>query len=61
MELTQIADNYFMFSAKAPADLSVFNQTDDTANKIVRYGKDNNFPQELIKAVQSSPIANLCP
>jgi hypothetical protein len=49
-----------MFSAKAPADLSVFNQTDDTANKIVRYGKDNNFPQELIKAVQSSPIANAC-
>ena len=60
MELTQISDNYFMFSAKAPADLSVFNQTDDTANKIVRYGKDNNFPQELIKAVQSSPIANAC-
>jgi hypothetical protein len=49
-----------MFTAKAPADLSVFNQTDDTANKIVRYGKDNNFPQELIKAVQSSPIANAC-
>jgi hypothetical protein len=49
-----------MFSAKAPADLSVFNQTDDTANKIIRYGKDNNFPQELIKAVQSSPIANAC-
>jgi hypothetical protein len=60
MELTQISDNYFMFTAKAPADLSVFNQTDDTANKIVRYGKDNNFPQELIKAVQSSPIANAC-
>lgn len=60
MELTQISDNYFMFSAKAPVDLSVFNQTDDTANKIVRYGKDNNFPQELIKAVQSSPIANAC-
>jgi len=60
MELTQISDNYFMFSAKAPADLSVFNQTDDTANKIIRYGKDNNFPQELIKAVQSSPIANAC-
>ena len=26
----------------------------------MRYGKDNNFPQELIKAVQSSPIANAC-
>ena len=60
MELTQISDNYFLFQAKAPADLTIFNQTDDVSRGIIRYGLNNNFPQEIIKSVQTSPIANSC-
>jgi hypothetical protein len=60
MELTQISDQFFVFQAKAPADLTVFNQTDDTSRGIIRFGLNNNFPQEIIKSVQTSPIANSC-
>ena len=60
MELTQISDNYFLFQAKAPADLTIFNQTDDVSRGIIRFGLNNNFPQEIIKSVQTSPIANSC-
>jgi hypothetical protein len=60
MELTQISEQFFLFQAKAPADLTPFNQTDDTSRQIVRYGEFNNFPQEIIKSVQTSPIANAC-
>lgn len=60
MELTQLSENYFFFQAKAPADLTIFNQTDDTSKKIINYGKSNNFPQEIVKIIQQSPIANAC-
>jgi hypothetical protein len=60
MEMTQLSDNFFFFQAKAPADLTIFNQIDDFQRKIISYGKFNNYPQEIIKAIQSSPIANSC-
>jgi hypothetical protein len=59
-QVTELGNNFFLFSAKAPENLSYKNQRKLSAEKIISYGKNNSLPQGWIRAVQQSPIANAC-
>lgn len=58
--INPIGGDYYLFSNKAPKELSVFNQTENTSDKIINYGTGNNYPNDLVKYVMASPIATAC-
>ncbi len=60
MHITELNQNFWMVTAKAPTGLSVFDQKENATQKIINYGDDNRYPQELIKIVGGSPIMTAC-
>lgn len=60
MHITELSDKFWMVTAKAPEQLSVFDQKENTAQKIINFGDDNRYPQELLKISGASPILTAC-
>lgn len=60
MHTIELGNNFFLVTAKAPADLSSKNQTQDKSKKIINYGDKNLYPQDLIQCIESSPTATAC-
>lgn len=60
MHITELNSQFFLVTAKAPETLSVFDQKENTSLKIINYGDNNKYAQELIRIVSQSPIATAC-
>lgn len=60
IQLEKLAENIYTFEAKAPVKPPLASITKNVKFNILNYGKNNNFPQELIRAVNNSPTARAC-
>lgn len=60
MHIQELNSNFWVVTAKAPEALTVYEQLENTSLKIINWGRSNKYPQELISAVGSSPIATAC-
>ncbi len=49
-----------MFEAKAPIKPPLATITRNVKFNVINFGKNNNFPQELIRAINNSPTARAC-
>lgn len=50
----------YLFEAKAPTKPESITFKVNNSYKVLSFGKDNNFPQELIRAINNSPTARAC-
>jgi hypothetical protein len=60
MNLKGLGNNFFLIEAKAPTQLTPFNQRENTNLNIINFGTNNKFPNELIAIINESPIATAC-
>ncbi len=60
MHITEISEQFWMVTAKAPKELSVYAQKVNTSLKIINYGDNNEYPQELLNISSGSPIMMAC-
>ena len=58
--LQKVGENLYMFEAKAPVKPPLATITKNPKYNIINFGKNNNFPQELIRAINNSPTARAC-
>lgn len=56
-EVIKLSNGVLLIQAKAPAPLTV---TNNKSKKIINYGDANNYPQELLRAVNRSSYASAC-
>lgn len=56
----QIGHNAYMFEAKAPVKPPLATIKKSVKFNILDFGNKNNFPQELIRAINSSPTGRAC-
>lgn len=60
MHIEELNSNFWLVTAKAPQPLSVYSQSLNQSLKIINFGTDNKFPQELLKISGDSPILTAC-
>lgn len=60
MHINELNSNFWLVTAEAPRQLSVFEQKENTSLNIINWGSDNLYPQELIRIVGESPILTAC-
>lgn len=60
LSIERIADDIMLFNAKAPVKPPLASIKLNTKYNILDFGPANNFPQELIRAINSSPTARAC-
>jgi len=60
LSIERIADDIMLFNAKAPVKPPLASIKLNTKYNILDFGPKNNFPQELIRAINSSPTARAC-
>jgi hypothetical protein len=58
--LKKVSDGVYMFEAKAPIKPPLATITKNSRYNVLDFGRKNNFPQELIRAINSSPTARAC-
>lgn len=58
--LEEVAKGVYMFEAKAPIKPALATITKNTKFNVINFGVKNNFPQELIRAINNSPTARAC-
>lgn len=58
--LEKLDKGLYLFEAKAPVKPESITFKVNTSYKVLSFGKDNNFPQELIRAINNSPTARAC-
>lgn len=58
--LKKVSDGVYVFEAKAPVKPPLATIKKNSRYNVLDFGKFNNFPQELIRAVNSSPTARAC-
>lgn len=56
-EVIKLSNGVLLIQAKAPAPLTV---TNNKSKKVINYGENNNYPQELLRAVNRSSYASAC-
>lgn len=60
MHISELNEKFWLVTAEAPKQLSVFSQKENTSQKIINFGSDNQYPQEILRVNGSSPIATAC-
>lgn len=60
MHIQELNKHFFMVTAEAPKPLTVYSQKENTSLKIINFGANNKYPQQLIDLLSESPIAGAC-
>lgn len=58
--LESVGKGLYLFEAKAPTKPESITFKINNAYKVLSFGSSNNFPQELIRAINNSPTARAC-
>jgi len=58
--LKKVSEGVYMFEAKAPIKPALATIKKNSRYNVLDFGIKNNFPQELIRAINSSPTARAC-
>lgn len=58
--LKVVSEGVYLFEAKAPVKPPLATIKKNSKYNVLDFGRNNNFPQELIRAINSSPTARAC-